>query len=466
LFALENKTSKEAALLGFGAGFLGNIGVMYWVTHSVYFYGGVPLPLSLLAMLLLVAYLACYFAAFASVAAIFLSKRLGFSPCALAALWVALEYVRANVLSGFPWENIGNSQAAALPVAQLADITGVYGISFLIVFFNTALFTFIKTPRYSVKIIHITSACLLLAVTLGYGFQRLGVVERALANSTERALPIALLQGNIPQDIKWTPSYRLATIQKYRELARQRELKNGLMIFPEAAMPFFLQEKGIYRTLALGIVQEAKAWGLMGALAYNDDLRVTNSAFVVSPDGELKARYDKVKLVPFGEYVPRYVPFFRSLAALSGDTESGKGFSPLPIGGVSAGILICYEAIFPEIARAYAQQDVDVLINITNDGWLGRTSAPYQHLDMAVMRAIETRRYLLRAANTGISAIITPSGRISARTGIFVDASLAAMIRPFKMETFYTRYGEWVVYACFVLLTLCLAWMFKKGYER
>ncbi len=181
-----------------------------------------------------------------------------------------------------------------------------------------------------------------------------------------------------------------------------------------------------------------------------------NSAYLLRPDGAVAGRYDKVHLVPYGEYVPlrRLFPFIGKLVAGVGDFRPGKGFDPLVSDGRRLGVLICYEAIFPEAARDYKRNRADLLVNITNDAWFGRTSAPYQHLSMTVFRAIENRLYLVRAANTGISAVIDPTGKILSRTGVFERTVLKGEVKFIDEKTFYAAYGDLFVYLCGIVLIL------------
>ncbi|MBU0575787.1 MAG: apolipoprotein N-acyltransferase, partial [Proteobacteria bacterium] len=193
-----------------------------------------------------------------------------------------------------------------------------------------------------------------------------------------------------------------------------------------------------------------------------------NSAFLLRPDGTLSGRYDKVHLVPYGEYVPlrRFFPFIGKLVAGVGDFKAGKGFYPLTINIHRLGVLICYEAIFPEGAREYKQKGAQILVNITNDAWFGRTSAPYQHLSMTVFRAIETRLYLVRAANTGISSIIDPTGEILSRTGIFERTFLKGEVKIIDERTFYAAYGDLFVYLCGISLLIIFIISTRKRRNR
>ena len=468
-FALKNKNTKDALKIGFIAGFIGSFGVVHWIIYSVHFYGKVNIVLSVLIILLLAAYMSIYFIAFSAVTALFLRRqKIALVILSIPVAWVCLEYIKSRLFAGFPWENLGYSQYEILPLIQFADVIGVYGISFLIVFVSTIIFTVISAKeKIAIKTAYIFGAVALIVVLIGYGCYRLDSFAQ-MAKQIHAEVEVSLVQGNIPQDVKWEPHFQSETMQAYRTLSKYVPTNNTrLIIWPETAMPFFLQDEGIYQRIALETIRKAGAWAVIGAPGYVFEGRtkysVTNSAFVVSPQGTTRNRYDKVHLVPFGEYVPSLIPFVTKMVADIGDIKEGVGYIPVALGNISAGILVCYEAIFPEISREYARQNVDVLINITNDGWFGKTSASYQHLSMVALRAVETRRHVLRAANTGITAIIDPTGKIVASTEIFERTRLDRKIKLAKMDTVYTRIGDLFVYINFALLMwICFAMRRKK----
>ncbi|MEI7590341.1 MAG: apolipoprotein N-acyltransferase, partial [Deltaproteobacteria bacterium] len=465
LFALRNKTTTDAIRLGVVTGFIGNLGLIYWVTHSIYVYGKVNLLLSVLAMLILVAYLSLYFIAFSATVALFLRKQRMLVILAVPSLWVCLEYLKSVLLSGFPWENLGYSQFTILPLIQMADVFGVYGISFVIAFVATAIFMMFIEKNTIGRIAYLVSALIVIATVVVYGNHRIATCERAMNQATQE-IDVSLVQGNIAQDVKWEPRFQSETIHKYQFLSEYAPTNNmRLIVWPETAMPFFLQDTGVYQRMVLSTIEKARSWAIIGAPAYSFDagkFSIANSAFVISPQGKILMRYDKVHLVPFGEYVPSVFPFIKKMVVDIGDIREGRGYYPVRLDNITAGVLICYEAIFPDATRAYAKQNVDIIINITNDGWFGKTSAPYQHLSMSAFRAVEARRYLLRAANTGISAIIEPTGKIRSQTRIFTTERLDENIKLVKIDTIYTKYGDIFVYINFVLLLLLFI-VLRKG---
>ena len=221
----------------------------------------------------------------------------------------------------------------------------------------------------------------------------------------------------------------------------------------------------------LDVARISGDWLLFGSPSYQKDcdgdagcVSFLNSAFLLSPQGSIVGRYDKVHLVPYGEYVPlrKMFPFISKLVVGVGDFRSGEGYNPLTMDGHKLGVLICYEGIFPEASRAYKRMGADLLVNITNDAWFGRTSAPYQHLSMTVFRAVENRLYIARSANTGISAIIDPTGRIVAQTELFERTALRNTIRFINNKTFYSVYGDVFVLISMAALVCCIIMSLRR----
>jgi apolipoprotein N-acyltransferase len=377
---------------------------------------------------------------------------------------VSLEFLRSFLLSGFPWASLGYSQQSHLALIQSVDLCGVYGLSFLLVLVNATLADTVPVlARRTLSTLPwkgIAVAAILFAANFGYGYLRL---EQDL-DGRERTLSVALVQGNIDQSVKWDPANQQNTITTYRNLSldADRQQKTDLLVWPESATPFYFQDGGPLSDAVVATARTADAWLLFGSPAFefvNRRPRYLNSAFLLSDDGQLLGRSDKVHLVPFGEYVPlgKYLPFIDKLVVGIGDFSPGT-ISPLPMNGAEVGVLVCYEAIFPELAREWVRQGSDLLVNITNDAWFGRSSAPYQHLAMTRFRAIENRIWIARAANTGISAFIAPSGRITAQSPIFKTLYLQGEVGLGARPTLYTRFGD--VFPALSLL-LSVVWLVK-----
>ncbi|HQL00245.1 MAG TPA: apolipoprotein N-acyltransferase [Smithellaceae bacterium] len=448
-------------LLGWIAGFLAHIGLLYWIAYVAVHYGNLSYITGSAVMLLLAAYLSLYTGFFAAGIVCFRGRI----PLWLSApvLWVCLEYLKSYLFSGFPWANLGYSQYQNLAFIQMADLTGVYGISFLIVLLNVALYGIIRKRSKSA---YALAGCVMLlwAAAYTYGFVRIQQIESFVHEG--RPVEVSLIQGNIDQSVKWNPSFQEETLKIYETLSLQAKHSGGLIVWPETAVPFLFSGQGDYSRRVRAVAQKTGNHLLFGAMSYADQKGETdfyNSAYLLSPTGEVSGKYDKVHLVPYGEYVPLrdVFPFVRALTAGIGDFARGEGYKPLAMNGEKIGVLICYEAILPHAARTYKTQGAGLLVNITNDAWFGTTSAPYQHLSMAIFRSVETRLFLVRAANTGISCVVDPKGRIVANTDIFKQDRISAQARFLSISTVYARFGDWFPAGCFALIAGMILWTIK-----
>ncbi len=467
LYSLREGTAASGFIKGLLAGFIFNIGLLYWITFVVVNYGYLPLAMGISAALLIAAYLSLY-VAFFSAGIVFLRERGVAEVISAPLLWTSLEYGKSHLFTGFPWENLAYSQYLCTPLIQISDLAGTYGLTFIIVLINAiicdVLAGFINT--FNEKdgkrlLMEALSGFLILLTLWGYGEMRINEVRQLLDRAP--SLDVSLIQGNIDQSVKWDPKYQDETLEIYKTLSGMSSPPpSGLIIWPETATPFYFQDYGRRSREVILSAKDSANWLLFGSPSYvkeREQISFYNSAFLLSPEGEITGRYDKVHLVPYGEYVPlrRLFPFMSKLVAGVGDFGTGKGYYPLSMGNRRIGVLICYEAIFPEASRIYKREGAEILVNITNDAWFGQTSAPYQHLSMTVFRAVETRLYVVRAANTGISALIDPTGKILSHTPLFVRAALKEKVRFVDKQTYYMAYGDAFVYLClFSLLVILL----------
>lgn len=469
LLALEGVPPRQAAGLGYVAGLAFYLATVWWVVNTMTTYGQMPLLLSLVALWLLCGVLAAYTAAFAWVLALgarWLPLPRAIVPLAAAALWTALEFLRTSLFSGFPWALFGYSQYRQPTIRLLASAVGVYGISTLLVLVNATLADLLargvrprgEGGRWRGALLPVAITCAALLATIGYAR---GVWRDPTGGAPIR---VGLLQGNIDQSLKWDRTYQTATLEIYERLARQVAAEHpGLIVWPETALPFFLRREPELGLRAHRFVRETGIPMLVGSPDVGEDGRLYNTAFLLGPDGVIRGRYDKRHLVPFGEYVPLKSVFFflDKLVVGIGDFGRGRTATVFSLDGARFSVMICYEVIFPGEVREFVRRGAEFLVNITNDAWFGRSSAPTQHLAMAAMRAVENGSYLVRAANTGITAVIAPSGEIVAQTGNFTQAALVGTIRPRRTETPYTRYGDVLAWGCLVFLggyVLALAW--------
>ncbi len=463
LKSLEGQPAGKRFRLGYLFGVAYCLGVFYWVTHSMHYYGGLDTVTSYSILLLMVFYLALYTGAFAWLWGLLPSEGL-FSLLWAPSVWVGLEFLRAYLLTGFPWELLGYSQYNYLPVVQIAELTGVWGVSFLIILVNQTLFQLFLAhgplKKRSRKWQAGAFTAFLVFLTILFGYQALS--KQKQRDQLVPSLKVAVIQGNIDQSLKWNPAFQEKTINLYMDLT----LKYGaeaadLVIWPETAVPFYFLNETRLTPQMFQLTQRTGSHLLFGSPAASHqggELQFFNRAYLLSPEGRLSF-YDKVHLVPFGEYVPlkKWLPFVGKMVQAIGDFKPGPGSNGLDHPKGKVGVLICFETIFPELSRAYSREGCRLLVNITNDAWFGKTSAPYQHLSMLTFRAIENRVWVARAANTGFSAIIDSTGRITERFPLFKTGGIYATIPLREDKTFYARHGDLIIVFCGLIFLVGLA---------
>jgi apolipoprotein N-acyltransferase len=463
LAAADGKQGAAGFKLGWLAGTLFHAGLVYWVTVSMTLYGKLPVAVSVPILLVFAAFLGL-FTGLPVWGACFVQQRRGWSfALTFPFLWVAVEHLKSWFLTGFPWDILGYSQYRILPLIQIADITGVYGVSFLIVCVNCAVYGSVRRlmKKGPSPFAETAIAGLLLLAAAAYGAQKISAVNGAAAGQEVR---VALVQPNISQDLKWDPAYLEQTLEKFKRLTLQtRADRPALVVWPESATPFFFQSEENYRAYVAAIVKELNGSHLLfGSPSWEKQagggLRYHNSAFLINPGQDIAGRYDKLHLVPYGEYVPlaRFFPFIEKMVEGIGDFSPGESHGMPSLAGCRFGTVICYEIIFPDLVRQFALSGAQFIINITNDAWFGMTSAPYQHLAMTALRAVENRRFIARCANTGISAVIAPTGAIQQQTGLFTEAVLPATIYCRSDITVYARYGDLFAWCCWAFSLFCL----------
>lgn len=458
-YAIEGKPLFQSFQLGFFTGVLSFLGIIYWVIVAVHTYGNIPLIISGGILLLLVIYLSLFIGAFTWLTRFIQVglKTQGFLVTPF--LWASLEYLRSFFLTGFPWASLGYSQYLNLPFIQMGDITGIYGLSFVIVMVNATLFEILRQwPQKKLPFLAMGVTVSLLLGFLIYGYIKMNIVDRQTDKNP--SLKIGLVQGNIDQSIKWNESYQKETMNIYEKLSfKVAKEKPDLIIWPETATPFFFQDAKEFQPLVLEIPKRTNAFLLFGTPSYRIEkgkINHYNSALLISPAGEPIGKYDKIHLVPYGEYVPlgEYIPL-GSLGEGIGDFKPGKEIFNFTLPQGKFGVLICFEIIFPDLCRRFVKKGANFLVTITNDAWFGKTSAPHQHLTMATFRAIENRVFIARSANTGISAFIDPVGRIVKRGGLFTEEAIHGTIHLSNKKTFYTLYGDvfaWCCSACSIII--------------
>ena len=464
LLTLGRGTLRNAFLLGLTTGAVYLAGTLYWITGVMHVYGDLPLWVAVIINVLLIAYQGAFLAVFAVIV-----RRLVLAvgrPALLAVpvAWVTIEMGRTYVLTGFPWVLLGYSQVSVLPVAQLASVLGVYGVSALVASPSACLAYAVGWPgapsvRPFRRWAPLGVAMVLPALVAAWGGAR--VADGSLTRTGE-AIRVGLIQGNVEQSDKWNASRASAIFDGYLEQTRAAlEQGAGLVVWPESATPFFFEED---RPSAERVRALARAAGVPMVIG-SDEVergrphRYFNSALLVGPDGVTAAAYRKMHLVPFGEFVPfkRLLFFAAPLVENVSDFSAGTDTVLLPVGTHRVSTAICYEVVYPNQVRSTVRDGSELLTTITNDAWFGRSSAPYQHFAQAAMRAIENGRYLVRAANTGISGIVDPYGRVIAASRIFEPAIIVGEARFLSARTPYTIVGDSFAYACIVATFAMLA---------
>ncbi|MFH0828152.1 MAG: apolipoprotein N-acyltransferase [Candidatus Omnitrophota bacterium] len=472
-FAAENASLRKAFFLFFICGLVFWAVTIWWLIH-------VTLP----GTIFLILYLALFFGIFGfilnAVRRTQYAVRLFFIP----AIWVLLEYARGHLLTGFPWALLGYSQYLNLPFIQIADIFGAWGVSFAVMMVNAAVYSVIgcwlsglgkikgnggarclisgkKTIAYEVIKIALLPVLVILCI-LSYGFYKL---NRMPITGAREPVKVSVIQGNIARDLEWFAASHEDIVNKYRLLSLLAlKEKPDLIVWPEAALPGILEEESVNLEKVRELSMQSGVPFLFGSVTNRGDAYY-NSALLVSGKGEVAGWYDKLHLVPFGEYIPlrNIFPFLQSIVPI-GDETPGSEYTVFSIGqGLRPkfSVLICFEDVFPELSRQFRKKGAQILINITNDSWFKDTFAPYQHFQASVFRAVENRIYILRSANTGISGFISPEGKIISLVKddfgreVFVDGYKTEKIFVGQeAQSFYTRFGDLAIISLCALITL------------
>jgi apolipoprotein N-acyltransferase len=457
MVAVKDTGYRTSAVLGFIAGtvFFGSL--LYWL-----------LNVSVPGTIILVLVLALFIAAFA------LSVRYvsgsGADMLLLPFVWVLLEYTRSFLFTGFPWGLLAYTQYANLRLIQIADLTGPYGVSFILVAFNAGFASYFLKQRK--RAVYMVTALFFILISVGYSAYR---IEQNIEWPRPR---ISVVQGNIPQEKKFDPRYGQEIEGKYFDLTHRASVTEpDMIIWPETSYPFLIEGDEV--PLGLERMSEKNGIPVIFGAVTRDNGYFYNTAFLIDGKGGVQS-YRKVHLVPFGEYVPFESVFpgiRRHIDKPIGSFSPGQGYEPLTFrsfrkdskdGDIirrtdfhKVGILICFEDIFPYIARNFVSNGADILVNLTNDAWFGRTAAAMQHLQASVFRAVENRVPLIRSANTGISGFIDATGRIKSVVNkegrqIFVEGVLTDTAGISNLVSYYTVYGDVFVYFSLFMLVLIL----------
>ena len=462
-------TVLRAVLLAYLSGVIWYAGTCYWIFHVMHVYGGLSEPIAVGVLVLFCLYLALYHALFGLLLGLLTRSRLLANARVLIlvpVLWVGVEFARAHATS-FPWDLLGYAQVNNVPLTRIATATGVYGLSFVIALVNTIFalgFLLPRERRMSVALVAVLGA---VALHSGSAVPYPPVQPDHIADLVQVNLPI--LQTN------WAPAFFDQTIAQLVQLsadgakATSQTSGQAMIIWPESPAPFFTSDPKFQHWMS-ALAQDTHAYLIVGSLGVSagktpNNSEVFNSAQLIEPDGSLGARYDKIHLVPFGEFVPfrRLLSFAESLTHDIGDLSRGNERNVLPLDDHKVGTFICYESIFPDEVLRFARNGAELFVNISDDGWYGDYGAPGQHLNMARMRAIENGRWLLRATNNGITVSISPLGALI-RTAPRNERTV--LQAPYSFEsgtTFYTRHGDWFADACAIISILALVMAALSG---
>jgi apolipoprotein N-acyltransferase len=458
---LQAANPGQAFLLSYISGILWYAGTCYWIYNTMHEFGGLSKPLALLALFLFCLYLGLYHGLFGLLVSLAVGPGRDNRRALVAApfLWVAVELAR-TLVTGFPWNLLGTAQVDNISLSRITTWTGVYGVSFEIMLVNVAVAAAFLVPRKRRKTLLVASLAAAAVLQAGR------LVEAPVLPTDHTAL---LVQENIPVDANWTRDAFERTLRELTDLSVKAASRSGasdstrdkvdLIVWPESPAPFFTNDP-LFRAPVSETARETRTWVVTGGIGSTpvtqsgrSASQVFNSAALISPSGDWTARYDKVHLVPFGEYLPfpRLFSFAGGLTKEVGEFQKGASRAALDAGSTRLGIFICYESVFPGEVREFADQGAQVLVNLSNDGWYGDSGAYAQHLNQTRMRAIENDRWLLSATNTGVTASIDPYGRTVARLPRKERGALVAPYALTSVTTFYTRHGDWFCWLCAII---------------
>ena len=459
--SLRPFTLWQGFVLGWVCGFIWYLGTCYWIYPVMHDYGNLNAAISALLMFALSSYMALNHALFSTLVVLmarrsFLGNR---RPLFLAPFfWVAIELFRDRVI-GFPWNPLGGSQIDNIPFARIAEVTGVYGLSFAVVLVNCAFVAgmLLFGRRRTNLLISATAA----TIALQMGFF-------AKPDAFPVSKEAVLVQENVPvlDPAQWTPQFFDHTVGDLAQLSVTTRKQSpsedqGLIVWPESPAFFYTSDPRLLAWLTT-IAQDTKSYMLVGSIGVQDSPQGMpqpyNSALIVDPQGHVTGRYDKIHLVPFGEFVPfkDLLVFAQKLTREVGELGRGTDRKVFDVNGTRVGVFICYESVFPDEVRQFAGNGAQVLVNISNDGWYGDTSAPYQHLQMARMRAVENHRWMLIDTNSGITSAIDPFGRVVTRAPRNVRTAIRVSYSALIETTFYMRNGDIFAWLCVLISVLAV----------
>lgn len=460
--SLRPFTLRQGFLVAYGSGVVWYLGTCYWVYPVMHGYGGLNAVAAALVTVAFCLYMALHHGLF-GLLLVLMARRSSVGnrrPLFLAPFfWVAIELLRDRVV-GNPWLPLGSAQVDNVPFARIAEVTGIYGLSFAVMLVNCAFVAALLLVGRRRTNLFISATAAAIALQMGVFAKTEPFPVTREATLVQEDVPV--LDAN-----QWTPQLYDQTIGSLAQLSVRKEQKSaagdpGLIVWPESPAPFFIDDPRL-RPWLVTIARDANSYMVVGSVGTAPGQApgsesLLNSALVVQPDGTYMGHYDKIHLVPFGEYVPfKDLLFFASkLTREVGDFARGTERKVFDLNGTKIGVFICYESIFPDEVRQFTANGAQVLINISNDGWYGESGAPFQHLQMARMRAIENHRWLLVSTNSGITASIDPYGRVVKEAPRNVRTAITVPFSTNIETTFYVRYGDVFGWICVVISILAV----------
>jgi apolipoprotein N-acyltransferase len=441
--AAREQRAWRRFLMGWACGIVFWFGVCYWIQFVLSFHGGLGDPLGWAVFMLFCLTKGLHMAVFTLAAGILMrrTQRVPTAIPAVAALWVAIEVTHGPL--GFAWLALGNAGIDMGVPLRLAPVAGVYGISFVFASMSVAI-ALIALRRPRTELLWLAGLPFLIFLS-------------PMPAERRGQEPALLVQPNISETEQWTTDSVLRLEETQMSATLRGVLMAGerppeIVVWPEEPAPLYYYEDKHYHDEINRLAQAARAYLLIGTVARSPQGAPLNSALLVSPQGKEVSRYDKVNLVPFGEFVPwPFGGIANTISTEAGNFERGKRVVVSPMGTHQLGTFICYESVFPNFVRQFVHDGADVLFTISNDGWFGKSAARDQHLSIVRMRAAENRRWILRAANDGVTATVDPAGRVLGHLPLYQAATSYTTFNFISQQTLYTRFGDWFPALCAII---------------
>lgn len=459
----EKDSIVKSAILGWIFGLLFFAGSCWWLTFSFTHYGGIPLWLAYILLFIITGIVGIFPAIFAAAFSAILKRFETYGILSAPFLWTAQEFLRAT-LADTSWNAIGYSQASEGYLIQSASLGGIYLVGFIIVLMNSALTFSLKNQSKREYLYSISFALPILLVAVSLWFSPLATWNFKLPPTLRdgEKSSVVVVQANVPMsnlnEEKWLRlrhrhvELAEAALQKLKEQRTNDKEQSTLVIFPESPMNFSYGTDSELRQYLGDFARKYNASVLFNSAEPNPNgENYFNSAIMINEQGAKIGQYDKIHLVPFGEFAPVPSPIKPLIPTLVGSFQPGENYNLFPVGDAKAGIVICYESHFPSLSREFARRGADVLIEMTNDGYLGDTGVLRQHLAGAIFRAVETNRPVIRATNVGITAYINERGEVSDAADVYSEATRTWTIsKSDGKQTFYVKYGDWFAWLCLI----------------